>query len=148
MYWRPCRVWTPSPPRKSSGQLQFIVECEPTQGPARGIVPPRHRARLGSGRHSHRWVVVRGHLPPADGPASRRRTGAGSRRVRLPMNLRNIQTIWTKEVGTYFGSPIAYVIAAVFVGMTGFSFALSVEGRFPEATVRGFLFGPTGRSSL
>ena len=60
------------------------------------------------------------------------------------MNLRNIQTIWSKEVRTYFGSPIAYVIAAVFVGMTGFSFALSVEGRFPEATVRGFLFGPTG----
>ncbi len=60
------------------------------------------------------------------------------------MNLRSIQTVWAKEVRTYFGSPIAYVIAAIFVGLTGFSFALSVEGRFPEATVRGFLFGPTG----
>ena len=60
------------------------------------------------------------------------------------MTVRNIQTIWAKEVRTYFGSPIAYVIAAIFVGLTGFSFALSVEGRFPEATVRGFLFGPTG----
>ena len=60
------------------------------------------------------------------------------------MTLRHIQTIWAKEVRTYFGSPIAYVIAAVFVGLTGFAFALSVEGRFPEATIRGFLFGPTG----
>ncbi|MDP7618710.1 MAG: ABC transporter permease [Dehalococcoidia bacterium] len=60
------------------------------------------------------------------------------------MNVRHIQTIWMKEIRTYFSSPIAYVIAAVFVGLTGFSFALSVESRFPEATVRGFLFGPTG----
>jgi ABC-2 type transport system permease protein len=60
------------------------------------------------------------------------------------MNLRQIRTIWFKENRAYFSSPIAYVIAAVFIGLTGFSFALSVQGRFPEATVRGFLFGPTG----
>ena len=60
------------------------------------------------------------------------------------MNLRVIRTIWFKELRSYFGSPTAYVIAAIFVGLTGFSFALSVEGRFPEATIRGFLFGPTG----
>jgi ABC-2 type transport system permease protein len=60
------------------------------------------------------------------------------------MSLRNVQTIWGKELRSYFGSPIAYVIAAIFLALSGLSFALSVTGRFPEATVRGFLFGPTG----
>ena len=39
------------------------------------------------------------------------------------MNVRHIQTIWMKEIRTYFSSPIAYVIAAVFVAEEAFELA-------------------------
>lgn len=55
--------------------------------------------------------------------------------------MRNVWTITTKELRSYVGSPIAYVLAAVFLALTGLLFALSVGEEFPEASVRGFL-GP------
>ena len=60
------------------------------------------------------------------------------------MSPRNIWTVWAKELRSYLGSPTAYVITAIFLALSGLSFALSVTGRFPEAAIRGFLFGPIG----
>ncbi len=60
------------------------------------------------------------------------------------MNVRTIRTIWLRELRTYANSPNAWVVAAIFLGLAGLSFALSVTGRYPEATIRGFLFGPIG----
>lgn len=60
------------------------------------------------------------------------------------MSFANVWTIWMKELRSYVNSPIAYVITALFLALSGLSFALSVTGRFPEASVRGFLFGPIG----
>ena len=53
--------------------------------------------------------------------------------------MRNIWAIAWKETKTYFGSPMAYVIGAVFVGMTGFFFVDIISVPFPVASVRGFL---------
>ena len=60
------------------------------------------------------------------------------------MTARTIRTIWLREVRSYVNSPNAWVIAAIFLALSGLSFALSVTGRYPEATIRGFLFGPIG----
>ncbi|MDO8530562.1 MAG: ABC transporter permease [Dehalococcoidia bacterium] len=54
--------------------------------------------------------------------------------------MRNILTIASKEIRTYFGSPMAYVITAVFLVICGYFFATSLSSAFPEATTRGFLF--------
>jgi len=53
--------------------------------------------------------------------------------------LRNTLAIATKEVRTYFASPIAYIIMAAFLFATGFFFVSSLSGAFREASVRGFL---------
>lgn len=53
----------------------------------------------------------------------------------------NIRYIASKEVRTYFASPMAYVVAAAFLAITGFFFVASVSGPFSEATIRGFTAG-------
>lgn len=60
------------------------------------------------------------------------------------MNFSSIKVIWGKELKSYINSPIAYIIASLFIALSGLSFALSITGRFPEASLRGFLFGPIG----
>jgi ABC-2 type transport system permease protein len=55
--------------------------------------------------------------------------------------LRNIQTIAWKEVKTYFASPMAYVVAASFLAITGFFFVASVSDPFSEASIRGYIAG-------
>ena len=60
------------------------------------------------------------------------------------MSFFSIKVIWIKELKAYFNSPIAYIITALFLALSGLSFALSITGRFPEASMRGFLFGPIG----
>lgn len=53
-----------------------------------------------------------------------------------------MRTVWAiarKEIGTYVGSPIAYVVAVVFLAPVGLLFALDLGGAFPEASLRGFL---------
>jgi ABC-2 type transport system permease protein len=55
--------------------------------------------------------------------------------------LRYIRVIALKEIKTYFGSPMAYVVAAAFLAITGFFFVASVSDAFSEATIRGFLAG-------
>ena len=56
--------------------------------------------------------------------------------------MRNILTIAGKEIRSYFGSPMAYVVTAVFLVMTGYFFADSLGGRFAQANIRGFLLIP------
>ncbi len=53
----------------------------------------------------------------------------------------NISVIAIKEIRTYFASPMAYVVAFAFLGVTGFFFVASVSDAFSEATIRGFLAG-------
>jgi ABC-2 type transport system permease protein len=60
------------------------------------------------------------------------------------LNFSSIKVVWGKELKSYFNSPIAYIIASLFIALSGLSFALSITGRFPEASLRGFLFGPIG----
>ena len=55
------------------------------------------------------------------------------------MGGRNTVTIAGKELRTYLASPGAYIIAAVFLAVTGVLFVNSISGTFPEAAVRGFL---------
>jgi ABC-2 type transport system permease protein len=60
------------------------------------------------------------------------------------LNFSSIKVVWGKELKSYINSPIAYIIASLFIALSGLSFALSITGRFPEASLRGFLFGPIG----
>ena len=53
--------------------------------------------------------------------------------------MRTILAITRKELGIYFASPMAYVVAGVFLALTGFFFVQSIEGAFAEASVRGLL---------
>ncbi|MFW6195475.1 MAG: ABC transporter permease [Chloroflexota bacterium] len=53
----------------------------------------------------------------------------------------NISTIALKEIRTYFASPMAYVVAAAFLAITGFFFVASVSDVFSEASIRGYIAG-------
>ena len=53
----------------------------------------------------------------------------------------NTRYIAVKEIQTYFASPMAYVVAAAFLAITGFFFVASVSEAFSEASVRGFAAG-------
>ncbi|MCH8235050.1 MAG: ABC transporter permease subunit [Chloroflexi bacterium] len=55
--------------------------------------------------------------------------------------MRNVQTIAWKEVRTYFASPMAYVVAAAFLAITGFFFVASGSDPFSEASIRGYIAG-------
>jgi len=55
--------------------------------------------------------------------------------------LRFITVIAVKEIRTYFGSPMAYVVSAAFLAITGFFFVASVSDAFAEASIRGYLAG-------
>jgi ABC-2 type transport system permease protein len=55
--------------------------------------------------------------------------------------LRFIYVIAVKEIRTYFASPMAYVVSAAFLAITGFFFVASVSDAFAEASIRGYLSG-------
>ena len=55
--------------------------------------------------------------------------------------MRFITVIAVKEIRTYFGSPMAYVVLAAFLAITGFFFVASVSDAFAEASIRGYLAG-------
>ena len=52
---------------------------------------------------------------------------------------RNTAAIFWKETKTYFTSPMAYIIAGVFLAITGYLFVQSISTTFPEASIRGWL---------
>jgi ABC-2 type transport system permease protein len=51
----------------------------------------------------------------------------------------NTAAIFWKETKTYFTSPMAYIIAGVFLAITGYLFVQSISTTFPEASIRGWL---------
>lgn len=55
--------------------------------------------------------------------------------------MRFISVIAAKEIRTYFSSPMAYVVSAAFLAITGFFFVASVSDPFAEASIRGYLAG-------
>ncbi len=55
--------------------------------------------------------------------------------------MNNIVTIALKEIKTYFALPMAYVVTAAFLAITGFFFVASVSDPFAQASIRGFLAG-------
>ena len=57
--------------------------------------------------------------------------------------MKNIFIILSKEIKTYFASPMAYIVAAAYLAITGFFFVASVSDAFSEATIRGYLAGAT-----
>jgi ABC-2 type transport system permease protein len=57
--------------------------------------------------------------------------------------MRNALLIARRELGTYFSSPIAYVVTAAFLVFTGLLYIDSLSGPFREASLRGWLAGET-----
>lgn len=57
--------------------------------------------------------------------------------------MRNTLAIAWKESKAYFGSPMAYVVGAVFLALTGYFFVSSISRPFAEATIRGWLLPAT-----
>lgn len=55
--------------------------------------------------------------------------------------MKNVGVVAIKEFRTYFASPMAYVVSAAFLAVTGFFFVASVSDAFSEASIRGFLAG-------
>ena len=55
--------------------------------------------------------------------------------------MKNIFLIANKELKTYIASPMAYIVSASFLAVTGFFFVASVSDAFAEASIRGFLAG-------
>ena len=53
----------------------------------------------------------------------------------------SLLAIASKEIRTYFASPMAYVVGAAFLAITGFFFVASVSDPFAESSIRGFLAG-------
>ncbi|MBF8266851.1 MAG: hypothetical protein HW388_359 [Dehalococcoidia bacterium] len=57
--------------------------------------------------------------------------------------MKNTLTIAWKETKTYFASPMAYIIIAVYTALASYNFVSSISGVLPEATIRGFLLPST-----
>ena len=57
--------------------------------------------------------------------------------------MRNTLVIAWREIKTYFSSPMAYIIIAVYSGLASYYFVTSVSGVLPEASIRGFLYPST-----
>ena len=55
--------------------------------------------------------------------------------------MRFITVIAAKEIRTYFSSPMAYVVSAAFLAITGFFFVASVSDANAQASIRGYLAG-------
>jgi len=54
--------------------------------------------------------------------------------------MRNTLIIAWKETRTYFTTPMAYIVALVFLALTGYFFVSDILGTsLPEATIRGFV---------
>ena len=59
--------------------------------------------------------------------------------VRTYFSMRVTLAIAWKEIQTYFTSPTGYIVALVFLALTGYFFGTSVSGTFPEASTEGFI---------
>ncbi|MEK7814750.1 MAG: ABC transporter permease [Chloroflexota bacterium] len=57
--------------------------------------------------------------------------------------MRAVQAVAWKEIHIYFGSPMAYIVGLIFLGLTGFFFVRDLGDPFPEASLSSFLQGTT-----
>ncbi len=55
------------------------------------------------------------------------------------MIVRNALLLSWKETRTYYASPMAYIVGAAFMGLTGHFFVVSISEPLPEASLRGVL---------
>ena len=49
--------------------------------------------------------------------------------------MRTIQAVAWKEIQIYFSSPVAYLVALIFLAVTGFFFVKDLTDPFPEASL-------------
>ena len=57
--------------------------------------------------------------------------------------MRTVQAVAWKEIQIYFSNPVAYIVALIFLAVTGFFFVLDLTDPFPEASLTNFFFGAT-----
>ncbi|MDP6102097.1 MAG: ABC transporter permease [Dehalococcoidia bacterium] len=57
--------------------------------------------------------------------------------------MKNTLVIAWKETRTYFVSPMAYIVMAVYAALAAYYFVTSISGVLPEATIRGYILPTT-----
>tara|TARA_B110000014_G_scaffold256717_1_gene240202 strand:- start:26 stop:739 length:714 start_codon:yes stop_codon:yes gene_type:complete len=57
--------------------------------------------------------------------------------------MRTIKAVAWKEIQVFFTNPMAYIVALIFLGVTGFFFTLDLGDPFPEASLSNFYQGAT-----
>ena len=62
--------------------------------------------------------------------------------------MRTVQAVAWKEIQIYFSSPVAYIVALIFLAVTGFFFCVDLTKPFPEASLSNFFSGPEIDSGL
>ena len=95
--------------------------------------PQGRGSGLGTSRSRGRYHVPRRDFPEVDHRGRPRRVG--QRRER---SVNTFHIAW-KETKAYFGTPAAYIVGAMFLGLTGVFFVSDVTSAFAEASVRGIV---------
>ena len=57
--------------------------------------------------------------------------------------MRTIRAVAFKEIQIYFSSPVAYIVALIFMALSGFFFVRDLGNPFPEASLSNFFQGAT-----
>ncbi len=57
--------------------------------------------------------------------------------------MRTIRAVAFKEIQIYFSSPVAYIVALIFMALSGFFFVRDLGDPFPEASLSNFFEGAT-----
>ncbi|MCY4416618.1 MAG: ABC transporter permease subunit [Chloroflexi bacterium] len=57
--------------------------------------------------------------------------------------MRTIRAVAFKEIQIYFSSPVAYIVALIFMALSGFFFVRDLGNPFPEASMSNFFQGAT-----
>ena len=57
--------------------------------------------------------------------------------------MRTIRAVALKEIQVYFSSPVAYIVALIFMALSGFFFVQDLGNPFPEASMSNFFQGAT-----
>ena len=57
--------------------------------------------------------------------------------------MRTVQAVAWKEIQIYFSNPMAYIVALIFLAVTGFFFVIDLTDPFPEASLSNFFLGAT-----
>ena len=57
--------------------------------------------------------------------------------------MRTIRAVALKEIQIYFSSPVAYIVALIFMALSGFFFVQDLGNPFPEASLSNFFQGAT-----